>query len=171
MKQRNPTQHEVTQREDYAMSALVNASLAQSASKNFVCLKMKKRHLKAVDFALSVLRQAHMDLSELCEVVCSENRPLSANVFEDLNHIQGEIDSVCTKTGRYTADSRFFEVFQECHLADSLLTCLIITIWTREKSPTQQPLEWSEAVVIFGVVFSTMDRLAKALNALKAVIV
>lgn len=151
------------------MNKPVNATPTQTATNSLICLK--KKHLKAVDFCLSVLSQAHTDLSELCEVVCSKNQPLSANVFADLNHIQSNIDSVCKEIEGYTADSRFCDVYEDFNLADSLLTCLVITIWTQDKPPTYQPLEWREAVVIYGVAFSTMHRLGNALNALKAVIV
>jgi len=45
------------------------------------------------------------------------------------------------------------------------LMCVIFKIWTEDNPPTQQPLEWCAAVVIYGVVFSAMHRLELGLKA------
>ncbi|MFA9202760.1 MAG: hypothetical protein ACEQSD_02030 [Flavobacteriales bacterium] len=154
---------------DYSMKTLVNAIANQSTAANIISLK--KKHLKAVDYGLAVLSQAHTDLSELCEVVCSENRPSSLNACVDLDYIINNIASVSTKIQAYTTDSRFLLVYEECNLAESLLTCLIFTAWTQERPATHRQLNQREATVVFGVVFTAMARLSKALKVFKAVIV
>lgn len=127
---------------------------------------------KDVLFSLETISQAHTDLANLCELVCSSYAK-SVETFNDLIRIQRNIDSVCETLDSYTDDSRFYEIHEECDLAERFLTCLILTIWKADTPPTtqQQPLSWREATVIYGVMFSTMHRLGNALSAFKAVIV
>lgn len=127
---------------------------------------------KDVLFSLEIISQAHTDLAKLCELVCSSYAK-SVETFNDLIRIQRNLDSVCETLDSYTDDSRFYEIHEECDLAEKFLTCLILTIWQADKPPTtpQQQLSWREATVIYGVMFSTMHRLGNALGAFKGVIV
>ena len=127
---------------------------------------------KDVLFSLETISQAHTDLAKLCELVYSSYAK-SVETFNELIRIQRNLDSVCETLDSYTDDSRFYEIHEECDLAEKFLTCLILTIWQADKPPTtaQQPLSWREATVIYGVMFSTMHRLGNALGAFKGVIV
>ncbi|MEC7118674.1 MAG: hypothetical protein VXW65_02070 [Pseudomonadota bacterium] len=128
--------------------------------------------MKDVQFSLEKINQAHTDLSVLCSVVCSSSAR-SVETFNELLRIQRNIDSVCDTLENYTDDSRFYEIYEECDLAEKFLTCLILTVWQADKPPItpQQPLDWREANVIYCVMFSAMNRLGNALQAIKAVIV
>lgn len=135
-------------------------------------LTMQSKRMKDVQFSLETIAQAHTDLSVLCSVVCS-SRAKSVETFNELLRIQRNIDSVCETLESYTDDSRFYEIYKECDLASSFLTCVILTIWGKDQPPitAQQPLEWRDAMVTYGVMFSAMHRLGNALSAIKAVIV
>ncbi len=130
------------------------------------------KHMKDVQFSLEKISQAHSDLAKLCELVCSSYGK-SVDTFNDLIRIQRNIDSVCETIDSYTDDSRFYEIHEECDLAEKFLTCLILTVWQADRPPItpQQPLDWREANVIYCVMFSAMHRLGNALQAIKAVIV
>lgn len=110
------------------------------------------------------LNQVQIDLAKLCAMVCA-NEAQSANTFSELLRIQRNIDSVCNLLEAPPADSPFFEMYEECDLADSFLSCLVLKVWSAETPPKQQPLDWCDAVVIYGVVFSAMHRVENALKA------
>ena len=132
---------------------------------------MQSKRMKDVQFTLEAVSQAHTDLSKLCESVCS-SRAKSADTLNELIRIQRNIDSVCEGLDSYTDDSGFYEIYTECDLASSFLTCVILTIWGKDQPPiTAQQLEWRDAMVTYGVMFSTMHRLSNALDGFKAVIV
>ena len=133
---------------------------------------MQSKRMKDVQFTLEAVSQAHTDLSKLCAVVCS-SRAKSADTLNELIRIQRNIDSVCEGLDSYTDDSGFYEIYTECDLAGSFLACVILTIWGKDQPPitAQQPLEWRDAMVTYGVMFSAMHRLGNALSAIKAVIV
>ena len=132
---------------------------------------MQSKRMKDVQFSLETIANAHKDLAKLCESVCS-SRAKSADTLNELIRIQRNIDSVCDTLENCTADSRFYEIYKECDLASSFLTCVILTIWGKDQPPiTAQQLEWRDAMVTYGVMFSTMHRLSNALDGFKAVIV
>lgn len=132
-------------------------------------LTMQSKRMKDVQFTLEAVSQAHTDLSKLCAVVCS-SRAKSADTLNELIRIQRNIDSVCEGLDSYTDDSGFYEIYTECDLASSFLTCVILTIWGKDQPPITA-LEWRDAMVTYGVMFSTMHRLSNALDGFKAVIV
>ena len=126
---------------------------------------------KDVLFSLETISQSQSDLAKLCELVCSSHAK-SVETFNDLIRIQRNIESVSDTLENYTADSRFYEIHEECDLAEKFLTCLLLSVWKADKPPTaQQPLDWREANIIYCVMFSAMHRLSNALSACKAVIV
>lgn len=133
-------------------------------------ITLENKRMKDIRCSLEVVSQAHADLAKLCELVCSSHAK-SVETFNDLIRIQRNIDIVCETLDSYTDDSRFYEIHEECDLAEKFLTCLILTIW-KAGTPTptaQQLLDWREANIIYGVMFSTMHRLANALKAFKVV--
>ena len=133
--------------------------------------EQQAKRIEDIRFALNTISKAHTDLSKLCAVVCS-SRAKSVETFNELMRIQRNIDSVCDTLENCTADSRFYEIYKECDLASSFLTCVILTIWGKDQPPiTAQQLEWRDAMVTYGVMFSAMHRLGNALSAIKAVIV
>jgi len=134
--------------------------------------EQQAKRIEDIRFALNTISKAHKDLAKLCELVCS-NVAKSVDTFNELLRIQRNIDSVCDTLENCTADSRFYEIYTECDLASSFLTCVILTIWGKDQPPitAQQPLEWRDAMVTYGVMFSAMHRLGNALSAIKAVIV
>ena len=133
--------------------------------------EQQAKRIEDIRFALNTISKAHKDLAKLCELVCS-NVAKSVDTFNELLRIQRNIDSVCDTLDNCTADSRFYEIYKEYDLASSFLTCVILTIWGKDQPPiTAQQLEWRDAMVTYGVMFSAMHRLGNALSAIKAVIV
>lgn len=133
--------------------------------KNKKLVKLDNRQAKIVASVFESLHQTHVDLAELCAVVCS-GECLSVKAFSEIRSIQKRIDDVCNKLEAPPADHPLFDVYEEIDLADGFLSSLILTIWTAEKSPTSsQLLEWREATVVYAVLFSTMHRIENALNA------
>ena len=117
-----------------------------------------------IRLGFDVTSQAHSDLAVLCEVVCT-NKMQALTAFNDLVRISRNIESVCKTLESHPENSPIFAAYEECDLARSFLTCVILKIWTEDNPPTQQPLEWGDAVVIYGVVFAAMHRLELALEA------
>lgn len=133
-------------------------------------LNIAMPHSKAmqdIQMVLEILGQAHTDLSEFCTVVTQEDKMTGISAFCDLNNIKADIASACKILENYPEDSPFYPAYEECDLAEGFLTCLLITVWTTDNPPAPQPLEWREAMVIYSVVYSTMHRIDKALDALK----
>lgn len=127
-------------------------------------IKLDSRQSKIVADVFESLNQVHVDLAELCATVCS-GECLSISAFSEIRSIQKRIDDMCNKLEAPPENSHFFDLYEEIDLADGFLSCLILTLWTQEKPPTQQPLEWREATVIYAVLFAAMHRIENALKA------
>ncbi len=121
------------------------------------------KRITDIQASVATISQAHTDLSALCAVVC-RNDGQSLNVFTELTRIQRNINTVCQTLAGYPADIALTAAYEECDLAEGFLSCLILTLWTADKPPTAQPLEWREAMVIYGVMFSAMHRLGLAIK-------
>lgn len=134
------------------------------------CIIPETQRMKDIRLGLNEISQAHSDLAQLCKVVCADKMQ-SLTAFNELIRIQRNIESVCKTLESYPENSSIFAVFEECDLAHSFLMCVILKMWKVDKPPEQQPLEWCDAVVIYGVVFTAMHRLGNALDAFKAAIV
>lgn len=133
--------------------------------KNKKLVKLDNRQAKIVASVFESLHQTHVDLAELCAVVCS-GECLSVKAFSEIRSIQKRIDEMCNKLEAPPENSPFFDMYEELDLSEGFLSCLILTIWTADKPPTsEQLLEWREATVIYAVLFSTMHRIENALNA------
>lgn len=124
----------------------------------------ESKHTQDIRLGLNVTSQAHSDLAQLCEVVCT-NKMQAFTAFNDLVRISRNIESICKALESHPENSPIFAGCEECDLAHRFLTCVIFKIWTEDNPPTQQPLEWCDAVVIYGVVFSAMHRLELGLKA------
>jgi hypothetical protein len=127
----------------------------------------ESKGMQDIRLALGVLDQTHTALSEFIQVIVCENRMTAISAFCDLNNIKADIDSACKILEKHPEDSPFYPVYEECDLAEGFLTCLLVTLWNDDHLPAPQPLDWREAMVTYAVVYSTMHRLGKALDALK----
>ena len=127
-------------------------------------IKLDSRQAKIVASVFESLHQTHVDLAELCAVVCS-GECLSVKAFSEIRSIQKRIDEMCNKLEAPPENSPFFDMYEELDLSEGFLSCLMLTIWMTEKPPTSsQLLEWREANVIYAVLFSTMHRVENALK-------
>lgn len=133
--------------------------------KSKALINLDSRQSKIVASVFESLNQTHIDLAELCAVVCS-GECLSIKAFSEIRNVQKRIEDMCNSLEAPPENSPFFDAYEELDLAEGFLSCLILTIWMTDKPPTSsQLLEWREANVIYGVLFSTMHRIENALNA------
>lgn len=131
--------------------------------KSKALINLDSRQSKIIANVFESLNQTHIDLAELCAVVCS-GECASIKAFSEIRYTQKRIEDMCKTLEAPSEDSPFFDMYEEIDLAGGFLTCLLITIWTQEKLPTQQQLEYSEATVIYAVLFAAMHRIENALK-------
>lgn len=131
--------------------------------KSKALINLDKRQAKIVASVFESLNQVHIEIAGLCAVVCS-GECLSIKAFSEIRIVQKRIEDMCKTLEAPPEDSPFFDAYEELDLAEGFLTCLLLTLWTQEKLPTQQQLEYSEATLIYAVLFAAMHRIENVLD-------